>query len=144
MSYQIKTGPLMANSHPGSYTGQDAYSDMLITREEKEEIMDTEYIVRRLTPTECARLQGFPDDWCHGLENPNPTQAEVDYWLGVWAHWAEINGTKPKSENQVRKWLADPHSDSEEYKLWGNGIALPCLLPMMRSMAHILEEEGSE
>jgi site-specific DNA-cytosine methylase len=25
------------------------------------------YIVRRLTPTECARLQGFPDLWCEGL-----------------------------------------------------------------------------
>lgn len=25
------------------------------------------YIVRRLTPTECARLQGFPDWWCEGL-----------------------------------------------------------------------------
>lgn len=31
MSYQDKTGPLMANSHPGSYSGQDAYNDMLIT-----------------------------------------------------------------------------------------------------------------
>jgi len=31
MSYQEKTGPLMANSHPGSYCGQDAYNDMLIT-----------------------------------------------------------------------------------------------------------------
>lgn len=103
-----------------------------------------EYVVRRLTPTECARLQGFPDDWCSGLENTEPTQSEVDYWMGVWAHWAEVNGTKPKSENQVRKWLADPSSDSEMYKLWGNGIALPCLLPMMRSMAHILEEESVE
>lgn len=34
MSYQKVTGPLMANSHPGSYCGQDAYSDMLITGEE--------------------------------------------------------------------------------------------------------------
>lgn len=25
------------------------------------------YIVRRLTPTECARLQGFPDWWCEGM-----------------------------------------------------------------------------
>ena len=25
------------------------------------------YIIRRITPTECARLQGFPDDWCEGL-----------------------------------------------------------------------------
>lgn len=31
MAYQKVTGPLMANSHPGSYCGQDAYSDMLIT-----------------------------------------------------------------------------------------------------------------
>lgn len=30
-TYQTITGPLMANSHPGSYCGQDAYSDMLIT-----------------------------------------------------------------------------------------------------------------
>ena len=25
------------------------------------------YIVRRLTPTECAALQGMPRDWCEGL-----------------------------------------------------------------------------
>lgn len=25
------------------------------------------YIIRRLTPVECARLQGFPDEWCEGL-----------------------------------------------------------------------------
>ena len=31
MTYQKKTGPLMANSHPGSYSGQDAYNDMFVT-----------------------------------------------------------------------------------------------------------------
>lgn len=31
MTYHKVTGPLMANSHPGSYCGQDAYSDMLVT-----------------------------------------------------------------------------------------------------------------
>lgn len=31
MSYQKVTGPLMANSHPGSYCGQDAYTDMFVT-----------------------------------------------------------------------------------------------------------------
>ena len=59
------------------------------------------YSVRQLTPTECARLQGFPDDWC----------ADV------------------------------PHSDSAEYKLWGNGIALPCLLPMMKAMGDLLRKD---
>ena len=31
MSYQKVTDPLMTNSHPGSYCGQDAYSDMFVT-----------------------------------------------------------------------------------------------------------------
>lgn len=64
------------------------------------DIDNAEYIVRRLTPTECARLQGFPDDWCSDV----------------------------------------PHSDSAEYKMWGNGIALPCILPMMKAMADLMKE----
>jgi DNA (cytosine-5)-methyltransferase 1 len=38
-------------------------SDYVVSRGE----MPRKYIVRRLTPTECARLQGFPDEWCEGL-----------------------------------------------------------------------------
>lgn len=40
-------------------------------------VNDTEYIVRRLTPTECARLQGFPDWWCSDLGTENPTDEEI-------------------------------------------------------------------
>jgi hypothetical protein len=35
--------------------------------------------------------------------------------------------SKPKTDAQIIKWLKDPHSDSAEYKLWGNGVALPCV-----------------
>lgn len=52
------------------------------------------YVLRRLTPTECARLQGFPDWWCDGA-----------------------NG-----------------SDSAMYKLWGNGIALPCVTMILENI----------
>lgn len=62
-TYQKVTGPLMANSHPGSYCGQDAYQDMLVIGKECSGAVRVQHIVRRLTPTECARLQGFPDDW---------------------------------------------------------------------------------
>ena len=62
--------------------------------------MESEYEVRRLTPTECAMLQGFPPDWCDDV----------------------------------------PHSDSAEYKLWGNGIALPSILPFIQNaVGHIKE-----
>ena len=86
-----------------------------------------DYRVRRLTPTECARLQGFPDIWTDGLAIENPSEDVLDYWWQVWASWGKVQGLKkPKTRNQVRKWLAAPVTDRALYKLWGNGIALPC------------------
>lgn len=85
------------------------------------------YIVRRLTPTECARLQGFPDWWCDELATENPTQEEIAWWREVFSTHAKAMGKniKPKSDSQIIKWLKNPHSDSAEYKMWGNGVALP-------------------
>ena len=90
-------------------------------------IVEPDYIVRRLTPTECARLQGFPDWWCDGLGTENPTEEEMAFWRDVFETHRKIMGTssKPKSDSQIRKWLKDPHSDSAEYRMWGNGCALP-------------------
>jgi len=34
---------------------------------------------------------------------------------------------KPKNRKQIIKWLQNPHSDAAEYKMWGNGVALPCV-----------------
>lgn len=88
---------------------------------------EPEYIVRRLTPTECARLQGFPDWWCAGLGTDEPTEDEMEFWTEVFETHRLVVGTssRPKSRNQIVKWLKDPHSDSAEYKMWGNGVALP-------------------
>lgn len=87
------------------------------------------YIVRRLTPTECARLQGFPDWWCDDLGTEDPTDEEIHEWQDIFSEYNRAIGksVKPKTENQIRKWLKDPHSDSAEYKMWGNGVALPCV-----------------
>lgn len=88
-----------------------------------------EYIVRRLTPTECARLQGFPDWWCADLGTDEPTDEELRFWKEVFETHRKFIGSavKPKSEKQIRTWLKNPHSDSAEYKLWGNGVVLPCV-----------------
>ena len=85
------------------------------------------YIVRRLTPVECARLQGFPDWWCDELAIPDPTEEEIAFWADVWEGWRKVTnpGGKPKTEKQIRKWLSAPHTDSAVYKLYGNGVALP-------------------
>ena len=88
---------------------------------------EPQYIIRRLTPTECARLQGFPDWWCDDLGTENPTEEDIAYWSEVFETHRKIMGTstKPKTEKQIIKWLKDPYSDAAEYKMWGNGVALP-------------------
>ena len=88
---------------------------------------EIDYIVRRLTPTECTRLQGFPDWWCNDLGIPDPTDEDIAMWREVFETHAKAIGkiTKPKSDAQIRKWLQNPQSDSAEYKMWGNGVALP-------------------
>ena len=92
----------------------------------KEEITEPHYIVRRLTPTECARLQGFPDWWCEDLGIENPTEDDLIFWREIFKTHCKIMGTssKPKTDKQIIKWLKNPHSDSAEYKMWGNGIFL--------------------
>ena len=83
--------------------------------------------VRRLTPTECARLQGFPDWWCSDLETENPTESDLAFWRKVFTDYAKVYGKKARTDNQIKKFLANPHTDSAEYKTWGNGVALPCV-----------------
>lgn len=92
-------------------------------------LVEPDYIVRRLTPMECARLQGFPDYWCAELGTENPTENEITFWTEVWEIHRKIIGksSKPKTRKQIIKWLKNPHSDAAEYKMWGNGVALPCV-----------------
>ena len=87
------------------------------------------YTVRRLTPTECARLQGFPDWWCSGLGTAEPTEEDIVFWSEAWeTHRKVVGGSaKAKSRSQIIKWLKSPYSDAAEYKMWGNGVALPCV-----------------
>ena len=188
-TYQKVTGPIMANSHPGSYTGQDAYNDMFITQPcysiKDEGFMDYakevcatlkardykmpqavcytassfggyskgcgtlkanggdlgggsenlvveelwEYIVRRLTPTECARLQGMFDAWCRLSQIEDMSDEDYEFWKQAHKTYAEINGKtyKEKTKPQMIKWYNGLQADGSEYKAYGNGMALPCV-----------------
>jgi DNA (cytosine-5)-methyltransferase 1 len=64
------------------------------------------------------------------------------FWLDVRNTHAEINGKKIKdyTKKQMLTWYNKLHSDSAEYKLWGNGIALPCALYVMQGIEETLKE----
>ena len=125
-----KSGCLVNGTNPGYQNG----------------VLEQEYIVRRLTPTECARLQGFPDWWCDGLETEEPTDEDIEFWKEVFETHKKALGknTKPKTDNQIRKWLKNPHSDSAEYKMWGNGVALPNVVFVLSGIAYYAGKENEK
>ena len=103
-----------------------------------------EYIVRRLTPTECGRLQGFPNGWADNLGTAGPIEDDILYWRRIFKEYSESLGVdkKEKTDNQIRRWLQNPESDSAKYKMWGNGIALPCAAFVMEGIAHELQRRS--
>jgi DNA (cytosine-5)-methyltransferase 1 len=104
------------------------------------DIKEPQYIVRRLTPTECARLQGFPDWWGHLPQKADLTDEEYGFWLDVRNTHARINGKAEKdyTKPQMLTWYNKLHTDSAEYKMWGNGIALPPALYCMQGIMEVL------
>lgn len=121
------------NSH---FTKADKnISSSLVATDYKEPPLVNQKLVRRLTPKECGRLQGFPDYWCDNLEIENPTDEDLAFWKEVYDKDAEIKGLKKKkTDKQILKWLKNPHTDSAEYKMWGNGIALPCAIYIFKRL----------
>lgn len=119
-------GTVATGAHPSGFNGQDAFNDRLVIDNPEAQPTPVTYTVRRLTPTECARLQGFPDWWCRNLGIEDPTEEELAFWADVFETHRKIvtHAKKPKTEKQIRKWLADPYTDSAEYRIWGNGICL--------------------
>lgn len=119
-------GTVATGAHPSGFNGQDVFNDRLVIDNPEAQPTPVTYTVRRLTPTECARLQGFPDWWCRDLGTEDPTEEELAFWADVFETHRKIvtHAKKPKTEKQIRKWLADPYTDSAEYRIWGNGICL--------------------
>ncbi|MDK8278123.1 DNA (cytosine-5-)-methyltransferase [Peptostreptococcus anaerobius] len=129
------TYTMSKNSH---FTKADKnISSSLVATDYKDPPLVNQKLVRRLTPKECGRLQGFPDYWCDDLGIDNPTDEDLSFWREVFDKDAEIKGLKKnKTDKQILKWLKNPHTDSAEYKMWGNGIALPCAIYIFKSLVN--------
>ena len=117
------------------------YKDPPVVNDSTPEI---EYIVRRLTPQECALLQGMPTWWCDDIDIENPTEEQINWWQNVFETYNKAVGKtcKPKSRKQIEKWLKNPYSDSAAYKMWGNGIASSNALFVLVGIAYYAQNEG--
>lgn len=140
--------PSVYSSTVGSYlTSGKEVAQTLMARDYKDPqvVNQPHYIVRRLTPVECTRLQGFPDWWCDGLETPNPTEEDIAFWMEVFETHRQVitHAKKPKTRAQIVKWLRQPYLDSAAYRLWGNGVALPCVWFVLAGIAWAENETGA-
>ena len=117
------------------------YKDPPVVNDSTPEI---EYIVRRLTPQECALLQGMPTWWCDDIGIENPTEEQINWWQNVFETYNKAVGKtcKPKSRKQIEKWLKNPYSNSAAYKMWGNGIASSNALFVLAGIAYYAQNEG--
>lgn len=133
--------PVYTSSKASFFTNAQAdTANTLVATDYKDPplINDMGYTVRRLTPQECALLQGMPTWWCEDIGIENPTEEDMAFWRDVFeTHRLAVSPErKAKTDKQILKWLKNPHSDSAEYKMWGNGIALPCAFFVLSGIAH--------
>lgn len=105
-----------------------------------------EWIVRRLTPRECERLQGYPDGWTVLPKISDMSEADYLFFRNVFCLDREINGKSVKklpSKPQIIKWYNKLDSDSRRYKALGNSLAIPCALRVIGGIAEYMRKENT-
>lgn len=155
----LAKGPSAVAYEGGTYTASKASffmrgayerADCLVATDYKDppiinDRAEGRYIVRRLTPTECARLQGFPDWWANVEPKDTLTDSEHRFWTDVRNTHAAINGRRVRdyTKEQMLAWYNKLHSDSAEYKMWGNGCALSPTLYVIEGIADALNDRAA-
>lgn len=107
---QPVVGTLLARDYKGVGLA-DSLSKCVVERKPNELQKTVHYTIRRLTPVECERLQGFPSGYTD---------------IG---DWTDSKGKKHK------------YADSPRYKALGNSIALPQWFWLVQKMRPYLKEK---
>ena len=77
-----------------------------------------------------------------GMANYHVRHFEQFWREGFETHRKVMGSGRQKDDAQIIRWLKDPHSDSAEYKLWGNGVALPCVCFVLAGIVYYAQTEG--
>lgn len=109
VAFAIQAGALRTNPDSGP-DGVGVQSDHAYTLEARAEVQCVGHgmQVRRLTPRECERLMGFPDDY-----------TKIPWKRGYWP--------ADKHSPEVRAAVAEQCPDGPRYKALGNSWAVPCV-----------------
>lgn len=134
------------NSSFGGYSsGIGTLRGTTSKRPEENVIVDTqEWNVRRLTPLECERLQGYPDGWTILPKIEDMTEEEYEFFKSVVLLDKKIKGKKAKYEptkKQIVRWYNKLDVDGTRYRQLGNSLAIPCALRVIGGIAEYIAKE---
>ena len=96
------------------------------------------WVIRRLTPLECERLQGYPDFWTCLKQKETLDGEEFDFWRNVMITDKKIKGKKCNeypTPMQITRWYNKLECDGNRYKALGNSLAIPCALRVIGYIA---------
>lgn len=102
------------------------------------------WVVRRLTPLECERLQGYPDGWTVLPKIEDMSEEEYDFFIKVYLLDKKIRGQAVKklpTREQLVRWYNKLDSDGTRYRQIGNSLAIPCALRVIGYIADYIREK---
>ena len=132
ITHAIQAGALRTNPNSGP-GGVGVQTDCAYTLEARQEVqcMQQSYAVRRITPTECERLQGFSDGYTNiPIRKLSVKRAQELIDADRQEEMTLINGDY---------WLLA--ADGPRYKALGNSMAVPCMLFIGQRIQQFLTKE---
>lgn len=103
------------------------------------------WIVRRLTPRECERLQGYPDDWTVLPKISDMNDEEYEFYKTAFLLDKAIRGKKVAKEpnkKQLIRWYNNLDNDGARYRMLGNSLAIPCALRVIGGISEYEKNGG--
>lgn len=106
-----------------------------------------EWIIRRLIPLECERLQGYPDGWTELPKIEDMSDEDYLFFLKVFSLDKEIRGKpvkKPPTKSSLVKWYNKLDCDGNRYRQLGNSLAIPCAIRVIGGIADYITKERKQ
>ena len=105
------------------------------------------WCVRRLTPKECERLQGYPDFWTVLRKIATMTDEEYEFYKAAYITDKEIKGKTVRripTKKQLINWHNKLDVDGTRYRQLGNSLAIPCALRVIGYIADYIREGAGQ
>ena len=133
---------LVKQVRKGRVTVEEAAEDAEMTVEEF-----VYWCVRRLTPKECERLQGYPDFWTVLRKIATMTDEEYEFYKAAYITDKEIKGKTVRripTKKQLINWHNKLDVDGTRYRQLGNSLAIPCALRVIGYIADYIREGAGQ